>query len=99
MADLNSDLRLAVDTGKVTMGLEETMNAINADKAKLVIVSAKGKGSSMDDIKHVCSVAGIKLVKFSGSSLELGAVCGKPYSVSALAIIEAGNSNIMNETY
>lgn len=99
MADLNSDLRLAVDTGKVTMGIEETMSAINTDKAKLVVVSVKGRGSSIDDIKHVCSVAGIRLLKFNGSSLELGAVCGKPYSVSALAVIEPGNSNIMDETY
>ncbi|MCL4411212.1 50S ribosomal protein L30e, partial [Candidatus Marsarchaeota archaeon] len=31
-----------------------------------------------------------------GNPIELGAVCGKPYSVSTLAIIEAGNSNILN---
>ena len=34
-----------------------------------------------------------------GLGRSMGAVCGKPYSVSALAVIEAGNSNIMNETY
>ena len=99
MADLNSDLRLAVDTGKVSLGIEETVSAITGSTAKLVVVSAHGKGGTLDDVKHMCGVAEIKIMKFKGSSMELGAVCGKPYSISALAVIEPGNSNILNETY
>jgi large subunit ribosomal protein L30e len=38
-------------------------------------------------------------MKFEGSSIELGAVCGKPFSVNSLAVIEAGESKILNENY
>jgi len=99
MADLNNDLRLAVDTGKVVLGTEETMQAISGNKAKLVIISSKGKATTNADLLHICGVAGIKTIKFEGSSAELGAVCGKPYSVNSLAVIEVGNSTILNENY
>ena len=99
MADLNKDLRLAVDTGSVVIGTEETMKAVSGNRAKLVVVSTKGKAETLADIAHQCNVAGIKLVKFNGNSVELGTVCGKPYSVNSLAVIEPGNSKILSEDY
>jgi large subunit ribosomal protein L30e len=99
MSDLNNDLRLAVDTGSVVLGTEETKQAISGNKAKIVVVSAKGKVTANADITHLCNIAGIKIITFSGSSIELGTVCGKPYSVNSLAVIEAGESKILNEEY
>ena len=99
MADLNKDLRLAVDTGSVVLGTEETKRAVSGDKAKLVVVSAKGKSAANADISHLCSIAGIKILRFEGSSIELGAVCGKPFSVNSLAVVDAGESKILNENY
>jgi large subunit ribosomal protein L30e len=32
---------------------------------------------------------------YNGTSLDLGAVCGKPFEVSALSIKEPGDSNIL----
>lgn len=99
MADLNNDLRLAVDTGSVVLGTEETTKAISGNQAKLVVVSAKGKAEAVADIAHLCNIAGVKLLKFKGSSIELGTVCGKPYSINSLAVIEGGNSKILEESY
>ncbi len=99
MADLNNDLRLAVDTGSVALGTEETQKAVSGNRAKLVVITSKGKADAIDDITHLCNVAGIKLVMFKGSSMELGTVCGKPYSINSLAVIEAGNSKILTEEY
>ena len=99
MADLNRDLRLAVDTGKVIIGTREVAKALHGSEAKLVIVASAGKKESVEDINHMCSVANIKTVKFSGNSMSLGTVCGKPYSINAVAILEPGNSNILNENY
>ena len=99
LADLTNDLRLAVDTGKVSLGYREVMKAINSDSAKAVVVAEKGRRSIVDDISHVCRVAGIRLIGYKGGSLDLGTVCGRPYSVNSAAIIESGNSNILNEQY
>jgi large subunit ribosomal protein L30e len=99
LADLSNDIRLAVDTGSVALGTNETENAISANRAKLVVVTSKGEVSSTSDVMHLCSIAGVKVVKFKGSSMELGTVCGKPYSISSLAVIEPGNSKILEEEY
>ncbi len=99
LADLNNDLRLAVDTGSVALGTRETERAISGAKAKLVVITSKGKVDANNDITHLCNVAGIKMVKFKGSSMELGTICGKPYSINSLAVIEPGNSKILEEDY
>lgn len=99
LADLNNDLRLAVDTGKVNFGHREVLRAINSSSAKVVVIAEKGRKSMIDDVNHVCKVAGIRVIGFRGNSMELGTVCGKPYSVNSLAVIEAGNSTILDEQY
>ena len=99
MSDISRDIRLAVDTGKVALGTNEVIKAINEDKAKLVIVASKGKKSILEDLAHTCSVAGIKFIKFNEGSVALGTVCGKPYAINSVAVMEPGNSNILNENY
>jgi large subunit ribosomal protein L30e len=99
MADLTKDLRLAIDTGEVSFGNKIVVKAISDDKVKAVVVARKGKRDLVDDTVHMCNIASIRVVYFNGNSLELGAACGKPFSVNSLAILSAGNSNILNEDY
>ncbi len=99
MADLNNDVRLAVDTGKVSLGYRDVVRAVNTNSAKAVVIARKGRKDLIDDISHACKIAGIRLIMFDGSSMDLGTVCGKPYSINGLAVVESGNSNILNEEY
>ncbi len=96
---MSNDVRLAVDTGKVSLGYREVLRAVNSNSAKAVVVASSGKKGIVDDINHVCRIAGIRLIPFKGGSLDLGTVCGKPFSVNSLAIIESGHSKILNEEY
>ncbi len=97
MADLARDIRLAVDTGKVVLGTRGVMRSMSGNSAKLVVVAANGEKNAVRDILHECSIADIKVVKVEGSSMELGTLCGKPYPVSAIAIIDQGNSSILED--
>ncbi len=99
MSDLNNDLRLVIDTGKVIFGSREVERAVNSAQAKAIVVALKGKKEIVADLMHVCKIAGIRTIAFNGNSLELAALCGKPHSVNALAIIEPGNSGILNAEY
>ena len=99
MSDLNNDLRLAIDTGKVSFGYRSLVRCINANTAKAVVLATKGKKEIVDDVTHMCGIADIRIIRFSGNGLDLGAACGKPHSVNGLAILEGGNSNILNEKY
>jgi large subunit ribosomal protein L30e len=97
MADLANNIRLAVDSGKVALGVNKVMDSIRENNAKLIVVAAKNKPQILQDIQHITKVSNIKTLTFDGNSVELGAVCGKPYSVSVLAVIEEGHSKIFEE--
>jgi large subunit ribosomal protein L30e len=96
MADLANNIRLAVDSGKTAIGVNSVLDSIKRNSAKLVIITSKNKPDDLQEIAHIAKIAGIEIVKFDGDSMRLGAVCGKPYSVAAVSIIEAGNSEILN---
>ena len=49
-----------------------------------------------DTLTELRDVSKVPMVRFSGTNFELGTVCGKPFSVSALTVIEAGDSDIMD---
>ena len=97
MADLANNIRLAVDSGKVAMGVNKVMDSIRKNDAKLVVVATKNRQDILEDLQHLSKISNIKTVMFEGNSMELGAVCGKPYSVSALSVIEEGHSKILEE--
>lgn len=95
--DLNKAIRIAVDSGKVVLGSDRSVKmALNGGGAKLVIVSENCPEMVKGDLKHYCKLASIPVVEFEGSSVELGTVCGKPFPVSALSVLEAGNSGILD---
>lgn len=99
MADLNNDIRLAVDSGKAEFGINRVTRAIMENSAKLIIVASKNEGDRLSDVLHLAKTSNIRAQIFEGTPMALGIVCGLPFSVSVLSIIDPGNSNILNETY
>ncbi len=93
--DLNTSIRMAVDTGKTILGSDRAKKYALLGEAKVIIVSRNCPASVKQDIAHYASMSGVPVVEFAGSNMELGVVCGKPFSVSALSVIEAGNSDIL----
>ncbi len=92
----SNDIRLAVDSGEVALGIKQVLKSIKNNTAKLVITAVKNKEEVLNDIKYLTNISNIKLEIFKGNSTELGSTCGKPYSVSTLSIIDPGHSNILN---
>ncbi len=93
--DVDSAIRLAVETGKVTIGSKSTLDAILKRKAKLVIVASNCPKNLRRDAERYAKLANIPLFEYKGSSVELGTVCGKPFVVAMLGIIDPGNSDIL----
>jgi large subunit ribosomal protein L30e len=99
MADLANDIRLAVDSGKAVFGVKESVDSIMASTAKVVVVASSNERDRLNDIMHLAKISDVKVIVFQGNPMNLGVVCGKPYSVSVLSITEAGSSNILKESY
>ena len=91
--DMNRSLRQVVQTGEVHFGVRQAKKALRANTARLVVVPENIPQSTLDDMR---SISQVPMVRFAGSNFELGTVCGKPFSVSALTVIEAGESDILD---
>ncbi len=95
MIDINKAIATTVRTGKVFLGTKNTVKNAKIGKVKLVIVAANCPENVHEDIKYYCRLSDIPLVTFSGTSIDLGVACGKPFMISALAVREAGDSDIL----
>jgi large subunit ribosomal protein L30e len=88
--DINKVLRSALSTGKVVIGIKQTRDAIKKGKAQVVVVSSACSEQDLLEFK------GTAMIKYSGSGVDLSVACGKPFSISALAVLEPGDSEILS---
>lgn len=92
MADIARSLRVAVTTGEVRFGFTQARRAAQKKEAKLVVVARNCPPRNIEDLRK----AGAKVHEYEGNNFDLGAVCGKPFAVSALAVVRAGDSDILS---
>jgi large subunit ribosomal protein L30e len=91
MIDLGRAIKAAATTGKLVYGVQQAEKAVNSGEAKLVIISDNCPSEFLRSGNHT-----VKVVKYEGTNMELGALCGKPFSVSAMAVLDKGSSNILS---
>ncbi|MBQ6220604.1 MAG: 50S ribosomal protein L30e [Methanosphaera sp.] len=93
--DIERGIRVAVDTGKVILGSNKSIQAIKLGNGELVVLAANAPKTLKEDIEVYSKLSEIPVHVFDGSSVELGSICGKPFTVSVLVIQEPGDSNIL----
>lgn len=93
--DLNKEIRRAVDTGKVSFGYDSCKKIVLAGNGKLVVVASNLEQNRKETLNQLVQVEGKKLIEYPGTGLELGSVCGKPFVVSAMIVLEEGKSIIV----
>lgn len=91
--DVSRAIRRAVDTGKVVMGERETLRYAREGKIKLAVVASNCRASALEELKGILKEEG-HIYEFPGPGIELGSVCGKPFLISMLGIMDAGESEI-----
>lgn len=94
--DMNREIRKAVDTGSASFGERQAEKNILKGDAQLVIISDNLSKLLREKISHLAKISQIPLYEFSGSGMELGAVCGKPFVISMMAIQNIGKSKILS---
>jgi len=93
--DLNKEIRRAVDTGEVIFGTKESKKKLLDNKGEMVIVSQNIPSNEKETLKHLAAIEGKKFFEYSETGLVLGSVCGKPFTISAMLIMDAGKSKIL----
>lgn len=89
-------IRIAVESGKTEFGARKGIKNSLLGKAKLIVLASNAPKELHEDIMYYSKLSNIPVCIFTGTNLELGSICGKPYSVSVLSIYDEGNSNIMS---
>ncbi len=93
---LNQSIASAVSTGKCKIGARAVLDAIRNGEARLVVVAANCPKNQYEDIMHYAALGSVKVYEFGGTSWDLGEIAGKPFMVSAIAVIEPGDSQILS---
>nr|3RA5_A Chain A, 50S ribosomal protein L30e [Thermococcus celer]3RA5_B Chain B, 50S ribosomal protein L30e [Thermococcus celer] len=95
MVDFAFALRKAQDTGKIVMGARKSIQYAKMGGAKLIIVARNARPDIKEDIEYYARLSGIPVYEFEGTSVELGTLLGRPHTVSALAVVDPGESAIL----
>lgn len=94
-ASLETPIKLLFKTGKVVLGSRRAVKVVKSGKAVGVIVASNIPKYLADDISYYSRMGNIKVIKYPGSSYDLGAILGKPFPVSVIAILDIGESRIL----
>ncbi|BFH73306.1 50S ribosomal protein L30e [Sulfurisphaera javensis] len=92
-----SELKTLLRTGKVIFGSKKTIKMIKNGKVKMVIVASTLRQDLKDDIITYAKISNIPVYQYSGSAYELGTLCGKPFMISTIGIIDLGESRLLEQ--
>jgi len=96
MTDVNKAIAMTVKTGKVFFGSNNAIRSARVGRARLIVVAENCPPQVRKDIEYYCKLSNVPLLIYNGTSKDLGVVCGKAFTVSALTIREQGDSDILN---
>jgi large subunit ribosomal protein L30e len=94
-AEAGKEIRRAVDTGKVLFGSKESLYSLKHGEGQLLVVTKNAPTLDLEEMAHIASLAKVPVYKFEGNGLELGNVCGKPYVISTLLVLDEGKSKVL----
>jgi len=75
-----------VKSNEVVLGYNRVMKMLKTGKPKMIVIANNLPKDKKDAILHNAKLAKVEVKEFDNDNVNLGLVCGKPFSVSALAI-------------
>ena len=86
MIDLDRVIKSALKSGKIFLGSKQAINAARTGKAVALIQASNCPEYVRKEIEAHADLSKIPVYSYSGSALDLGLMCGKPFMVSAMTI-------------
>lgn len=97
MKDIKKDIRSVIKTGRICIGSKSVISSLLTGNPKLILISSNCPSDIRERIIYYSKLSNIHYHIAKEGGLELGSVCGKPFPVSALGVIDEGESNILME--
>lgn len=93
LMDLARQLKQGISTGNILFGQRQTTSACNKGDARLVLVAANCPEDYISSL--TTSHPDIPVHRVTMVNRQLGAACAKPFPVSALCVIDPGQSDLL----
>jgi large subunit ribosomal protein L30e len=93
MVDVNKALKDVAKKGKISIGQKQTKTAIQKGQAKLVVMANNCPYAKT--ITTLVSENKVPLYNYTSTGVDLGYTCGKSFAVSLFAVLDEGDSNIL----
>ncbi|MCX8179259.1 MAG: 50S ribosomal protein L30e [Candidatus Aenigmarchaeota archaeon] len=77
-----------IKTKEVILGYNRVMKQLKTGKIKMIVFAKNLPENKKQEIIYNANLAKVEVKEFDGDNVNLGLTCGKPFSVSVLAIKE-----------
>lgn len=91
--DISRQIKQGISTGKLVFGQRETLSACARGDARLVLIAANCPEEHVETMSS--SHPNIPVHRLNMVNRELGSACAKPFSISSVCVIDAGQSDLM----
>ncbi len=91
--DISRQIKQGISTGKLVFGQRETLAACARGDARLVLIAANCPEEHVETMSS--SHPNTPVHRLNMVNRELGSACAKPFSISSVCVIDAGQSDLM----
>ncbi|KAK4138943.1 L30e-like protein [Trichocladium antarcticum] len=95
--NIGTKLALVIKSGKVVLGYKSTLKALRGGKAKLILIAANTPPLRKSELEYYSMMSKTSVHHYSGTNIELGTACGKLFRCGTMAILDAGDSDILSD--
>ena len=93
MIDIGRSLKSVIATGSVAIGARSCRKVLKKGDVKLIICASNCPSDFVDELTKEEKTP---IHHYEGNNSMLGSACGKPFTVSTVAILDAGTSDILS---
>lgn len=95
--DVNFEKALSksIKTGEVIFGSKRSIKLAKNNNIKLLIIAKNCPERILELIKNT-NYDEKTIYKYSGTSKKLGTICGKPFPIAVISILNQGDSEILS---
>ncbi|GBF08895.1 50S ribosomal protein L30e [Aeropyrum pernix] len=90
-------LKDLVKTGVYAMGFKQSLKAVKAGEAKAIVIAENTPPELRRKLEYYAKLAGIPIIVYRGTRMDMGLVMGRRHGVSVLAVIDEGSSRILEQ--
>ena len=93
--DVHKEIRRVVDTGKIVFGSRTGLKYAASGDAKALIYAKNTPESIKQKIEKYASMSNLLVFQSDKNGVELGEICGRPFIILVMSVIDEGRSKII----